>query len=227
MMFLNTLKSFLIILLLFGSDTSLSAQDKNKNTRSNKNDKSAQAKPMEQPKFDKETADLSEEQCPKIREGNSTIEKIAGLKGAMSVRNLTFKYFDKALFNLTDYDYEHMKALKPICDNSSEDIAALIFDKLKEKVEEAKETRNNTVSWIKNTTKQLKDLPSDGASIRLIHNAWKEMENRSQEMLVKDLHYLADFLDRLLKKHYRAGSNYGTKFISPFIPPDTEDKTPK
>ena len=110
-MFLNTLRSFLVILLLLGGSTSLSAQGKNKNTSPNKDDKSAQTKPIEQPKFDKETADLSEEKCPKIREGSSTIEKIAGLKDAMSVRNLTFKYFDKALFNLTDYDYEHMKVL--------------------------------------------------------------------------------------------------------------------
>ena len=67
-----------------------------------------------------------------------------------------------------------------------------------QKVEEAKETRNNTVSWIKNTTEQLIDLPSDGSSIRLIHNAWKEMENRSHEMLATDLRYLADFLNHLL-----------------------------
>ena len=225
MMFLNTLRSFLVILLLLGGSTSLSAQGKNKNTSPNKDDKSAQTKPIEQPKFDKETADLSEEKCPQIREGSSTIEKIAGLKDAMSVRNLTFKYFDKALFNLTDYDYEHMKVLKPICDNSSEDVATLIFDKLKEKVEEAKETRNNTVSWIKNTTEQLKDLPSDGSSIRLIHNAWKEMENRSHEMLATDLRYLADFLDHLLKKHYQKGNTNGVKFMSPFIPPDTTNKT--
>ena len=33
-----------------------------------------------------------------------------------------------------------MKALKPICDNSSEEIAGLVFDNLKEKVEEAKDT---------------------------------------------------------------------------------------
>ena len=150
-MFLDNLKPFLVVLLLFSGSTPLFAQEKEKKSISETGDKSVTSQPIEKLKFDKKSADLSEEQCPKIREGSSTVEKIAGLKGAMSVRNLTFKYFDKPLFSLTDYDYEHMKALKPICDNSSEEIAGLIFDNLKEKVEEAKDTRNNTVDWIKKT----------------------------------------------------------------------------
>ena len=158
-MFLDNLKPFLVVLLLFSSSTALCAQEKEKKSISENADKSAESKPIEGLKFDKNSADLSEEQCPKIREGSSTIEKIAALKGAMSVRNLTFKYFDNPLFSLKDYDYEHMKALKPICDNSSEEIAGLIFDSLKEKVEEAKDTRNNAVDWIKKTSKQLKELP--------------------------------------------------------------------
>ena len=194
-MFLDNLKPFLVVLLLFSGSIPLSAQEKEKESISETGDKSATSQPIEKSKFDKKSADLSEEQCPKIREGSSTVEKIAGLKGAMSVRNLTFKYFDKPLFSLTDYDYEHMKALKPICDNSSEEIAGLIFDNLKEKVEEAKDTRNNTVDWIKKTSKQLKELPLGGSSVKVIHNAWKEMENRSQEMLLTDLHYMANLLD--------------------------------
>mgnify|MGYP001204285140 FL=1 len=224
-MFLANLKPFLVFLLLFSSSIPLSAQEKEKKSISENNDKSNTSQPIEELKFDKESADLSEEQCPKIREGSSTIEKIAGLKGAMSVRNLTFKYFDKPLFSLTDYDYEHMKVLKPICDNSSEEIAGLIFDNLKEKVEEAKDTRDNTVNWIKNTSKRLKGLPLGGSSVRVIHNAWKEMENRSQEMLLTDLHYLANLLDSLLKKHYQKANTSETKFVSPFIPPNTEYKT--
>ena len=224
-MFLANLKPFLVFLLLFSSSIPLSAQEKEKKSISENNDKSNTSQPIEELKFDKESADLSEEQCPKIREGSSTIEKIAGLKGAMSVRNLTFKYFDKPLFSLTDYDYEHMKVLKSICDNSSEEIAGLIFDNLKEKVEEAKDTRDNTVNWIKNTSKRLKGLPPGGSSVRVIHNAWKEMENRSQEMLLTDLHYLANLLDSLLKKHYQKANTSETKFVSPFIPPNTEYKT--
>ena len=224
-MFLASLKPFLVFILLFSSSIPLSAQEKENKSISENADKSATSQPSEELKFDKKSADLSEEQCPKIREGSSTIEKIAGLKGAMSVRNLTFKYFDKPLFSLTDYDYEHMKALKPICDNSSEEIAGLIFDNLKEKVEEAKDTRNNTVDWIKKTSKQLEDLPLGGSSVKVIHNAWKEMENRSQEMLLTDLHYLANLLDSLLKKHYQKANTSETKFVSPFIPPNTEYKT--
>ena len=226
-MFLDNLKPFLVVLLLFSGSIHLSAQEKEKEKESiaDTGVKSATSQPIEKLKFDKESADLSEEQCPKIREGSSTVEKIAGLKGAMSVRNLTFKYFDKPLFSLTDYDYEHMKALKPICDNSSEEIAGLIFDNLKEKVEEAKDTRDNTVNWIKNTSKRLKGLPLGGSSVRVIHNAWKEMENRSQEMLLTDFHYLANLLDSLLKKHYQKANTSETKFVSPFIPPNTEYKT--
>ena len=224
-MFLASLKSFLVFILLFSSSIPLSAQEKENKSISENADKSATSQSSEELKFDKKSADLSEEQCPKIREGSSTIEKIAGLKGAMSVRNLTFKYFDKPLFSLTDYDYEHMKVLKSICDNSSEEIAGLIFDNLKEKVEEAKDTRDNTVNWIKNTSKRLKGLPLGGSSVRVIHNAWKEMENRSQEMLLTDLHYLANLLDSLLKKHYQKANTSETKFVSPFIPPNTEYKT--
>ena len=224
-MFLASLKPFLVFLLLFSSSIPLSAQEKENKSISENANKSATSQLSEELKFDKKSADLSEEQCPKIREGSSTIEKIAGLKGAMSVRNLTFKYFDKPLFSLTDYDYEHMKVLKPICDNSSEEIAGLIFDNLKEKVEEAKDTRDNTVNWIKNTSKRLKGLPLGGSSVRVIHNAWKEMENRSQEMLLTDLHYLANLLDSLLKKHYQKANTSETKFVSPFIPPNTEYKT--
>jgi len=224
-MFLASLKPFLVFILLFSSSIPLSAQEKENKSISENADKSATSQPSEELKFDKKSADLSEEQCPKIRKGSSTIEKIAGLKGAMSVRNLTFKYFDKPLFSLTDYDYEHMKVLKSICDNSSEEIAGLIFDNLKEKVEEAKDTRDNTVNWIKNTSKRLKGLPLGGSSVRVIHNAWKEMENRSQEMLLTDLHYLANLLDSLLKKHYQKANTSETKFVSPFIPPNTEYKT--
>ena len=58
------------------------------------------------------------DKCGKIAEGGPTIEKLSRLEGAMSVRNLEFKYFDKFLFNLTDQDFNELKALKPNCDGS-------------------------------------------------------------------------------------------------------------
>ena len=88
-MFLDNLKPFLFVLLLFSGSIPLSAQEKEKESISETGDKSATSQPIEKLKFDKNSADLSEEQCPKIREGSSTVEKIAGLKGAMSVRNLS------------------------------------------------------------------------------------------------------------------------------------------
>ena len=47
-------------------------------------------------------------------------------------------YFGKSLYNLTPEDYEYLKNLKPFCDGSDEKVAQLIFQRLKEKVEEAR-----------------------------------------------------------------------------------------
>ena len=178
------------------------------------NNGSQQAQANDKKRFDSASADLSEEQCEKISDGNA-------MEGAMSVRNLTLQYFDKPLFNFSDTDFEYMKLLKPFCDNSSEDVAKLIFDKLKEKIYEAKETRKNTIDWIKKTTDQLQGIKSSPSSVKKIHNAWKEMENRSHEMLEGDLKYLADFLNTLREKVYKKSSAGNVKFISPFTPPDT------
>ena len=83
-MFLDNLKPFLFVLLLFSGTVPLSAQEKEKESISETGDKSATSQPIEKSKFDKKSADLSEEQYPKIGRGSSTVEKIAGLKGAMS-----------------------------------------------------------------------------------------------------------------------------------------------
>ncbi|MBH69064.1 MAG: hypothetical protein CMM58_11970 [Rhodospirillaceae bacterium] len=186
-----------------------------------KNNRSQQTQTNDKKSFDSASADLSEEQCEKITDGNAMIERIARLEGAMSVKNLTLKYFDKALFNFSDADFEYMKLLKPFCDNSSEDVAKLIFDKLKDKIHEAKETRKNTIEWIKKTTDQLQGIGGSPSSVKKIHNAWKEMENRSHEMLEGDLKYLADFLNRIREKVYEKSGAGNVKFISPFTPPDT------
>ncbi|GIR54117.1 MAG: hypothetical protein CM15mP62_15880 [Rhodospirillaceae bacterium] len=66
-MFLDNLKPFLVVLLLFSGTVPLSAQEKEKKSISENADKSAASQPIEGLKFDKNSADLSEEQCPKIR----------------------------------------------------------------------------------------------------------------------------------------------------------------
>ena len=216
------MKISIVTIFLISCSNPLNAQSNGSVVASNAAKNNAQQlKVDEKNSFDKETAELSEGQCAKIKERNATIERIARLDGAMSVRNLTLKYFDKSLFNFTNNDFEYMKLLKPFCDNSEEDVSNLIFDKLKDKVTEAKETRNNTVAWIKKTTADLKKLTSSPLSIKKIHNAWKEMENRSHEMLDTDLRYFANFLDRLRQKFYKSNASANTKFRSPFTPRDT------
>ena len=106
------------------------------------------------------------DKCGKIAEGGPTIEKLSRLEGAMSVRNLEFKYFDKFLFNLTDQDFNELKALKPNCDGSSEEIAVMIFDKLKQKISEAKETRDSTIKWMEKTKKELQSLSVSPTAVK-------------------------------------------------------------
>ena len=43
------------------------------------------------------------DKCGKIAEGGPTIEKLSRLEGAMSVRNLEFKYFDKFLLDFLKF----------------------------------------------------------------------------------------------------------------------------
>ena len=217
-----TLKIFIITIYIITCSSPLPAQSKADASIANPGkDITEQLGSDKKNSFDKDSAELSEEQCAKIKESNATIERIARLDGTMSVRNLTLKYFDKSLFNFSNNDFEYLKVLKPFCDNSEEDVANLIFDKLKDKVIEAKETRNNTVAWIKKTTADLKKLTSNPSSIKAIHNAWKEMENRSHEMLETDLRYFANFLDKLRQKFYKTSTNTNTKFVSPFAPRET------
>ena len=158
------------------------------------------------------------DKCGKIAEGGPTIEKLSRLEGAMSVRNLEFKYFDKFLFNLTDQDFNELKALKPNCDGSSEEIAVMIFDKLQQKISEAKETRDSTIKWIEKTKKELQSLSVSPTAVKKIHNTWKEMESRSQEMLDDDLKYFAKFLDRIRRRIYEESANQPSDLVKPFYP---------
>ena len=158
------------------------------------------------------------DKCGTIAEGGPTIEKLSRLEGAMSVRNLEFKYFDKFLFNLTDQDFSELKALKPNCDGSSEEIAVMIFDKLKQKISEAKETRDNTIKWMEKTKKELESLSVSPTAVKKIHNTWKEMESRSQEMLDDDLKYFAKFLNQIRRRIYEESSKQPSDLIKPFYP---------
>ena len=158
------------------------------------------------------------DKCGTIAEGGPTIEKLSRLESAMSVRNLEFKYFDKFLFNLTDQDFNELKVLKPNCDGSSEEIAVMIFDKLKQKISEAKETRDNTIKWMEKTKKELESLSVSPTAVKRIHNTWKEMESRSQEMLGDDLKYFAKFLNRIRQRIYEESAKQPSDLIKPFYP---------
>ena len=171
--------------------------------------------PSEQNKTEQNT---ETEKCNKIAEGGPTIERLSRLEGSMSVRNLKFKYFDKFLFNLTDQDFNELKILKPTCEGSSKEIAIVIFDKLKEKISEAKETRANTMKWMDMTKEKLKSLSISPKAVKEIHNTWREMESRSQEMLDDDLKYFANFLNQVRQKVYTESAKKASDFIKPFYP---------
>ena len=158
------------------------------------------------------------DKCGTITEGGSTIEKLSRLEGAMSVRNLEFKYFDKFLFNLTDQDFNELKTLKPSCDGSAEEIAVMIFDKLKQKISEAKETRDNTIKWMEKTKKELQSLSVSPTAVKKIHNTWREMESRSQEMLNDDLKYFAKFLNQIRRRVYEESAKQPSGSVKPFYP---------
>jgi hypothetical protein len=158
------------------------------------------------------------DKCGAITEGGSTIEKLSRLEGAMSVRNLEFKYFDKFLFNLTDQDFNELKTLKPSCDGSAEEIAVMIFDKLKQKISEAKETRDSTINWMEKTKKELQSLSASPTAVKKIHNTWKDMESRSQEMLNDDLKYFAKFLNQIRRRVYEESAKQPSDLVKPFYP---------
>ena len=171
--------------------------------------------PSEQNKTEQNT---ETEKCNKIAEGGPTIERLSRLEGSMSVRNLKFKYFDKFLFNLTDQDFNELKILKPTCEGSSKEIAIVIFDNLKEKISEAKETRDNTMKWMDKTKEKLQSLSISPKAVKEIHNTWREMESRSQEMLDDDLKYFANFLNQIRQKVYTESAKKASDLIKPFYP---------
>ena len=64
----------------------------------------------------------------------------------MSVRNLDLTYFSKPRHALTEYDFTLLKNLRPFCEGALVAIEAAIFDKLEQKVVEARETREKPFS---------------------------------------------------------------------------------
>jgi hypothetical protein len=94
----------------------------------------------------------------------------------------------------------------------------MIFDKLKQKISEAKETRDNTIKWMEKTKKELQSLSVSPTAVKKIHNTWKEMESRSQEMLDDDLKYFAKFLNRIRQRIYEESAKQPSGLIKPFYP---------
>ena len=81
-----------------------------------------------------------------------------------------------------------------------------------------KETRDSTIKWIEKTKKELQSLSVSPTAVKKIHNTWKEMESRSQEMLDDDLKYFANFLNRIRRRIYEESAKQPSDLIKPFYP---------
>lgn len=178
--------------------------------------------------FGPDGQELTDAECEAIPGGKAPIERIARLPGSMSVRNLELAYYGKPLHAFTDEDFEYLKILKPFCEGTPSKIDAVIFDRLKEKVDEARATREKAVRWINATKDKLDAMPPSPEAVRAVHNAWTEMENRDQEMLAADLNYFATYLDDRRQALYEGKPAQQRVLISPFqpgptIPPDAKE----
>ncbi len=165
--------------------------------------------------------EVKDEDCKLIPGGNATIERLARITGPISVNNLELTYFGKSLYNLTPEDFEYLKNLKPFCDGSDEKVAQLIFQRLKEKVEEARSTRQQTVLWMEERVKTLESMKTSPKAIQFLHNTWTEMQNRNQEMLKTDLKYFASYLTRKRQELYNTGPAGRGYQVNPFYPGPT------
>jgi hypothetical protein len=178
--------------------------------------------------FGPDGQELTDAECESLPGGNAPIRRLARLQGSMSVRNLELSYFGKPLHAFIDEDFEYLKILKPFCEGSPSDLATVVFDNLKEKVDEARETREKSIQWISETKDRLDRIAPSPEAIRDVHNAWTEMESRSQEMLAKDLQFLATYLGERRQAFYEGKSARQRVLISPFdpgptIPPDAKE----
>jgi hypothetical protein len=165
--------------------------------------------------------ELTDADCMKLEGATAPIQRLAGLAGAMSVRNLGFTYFSKPLHGLTAKDFALLRILKPFCDGTPPDLDKLILDRLEEKVNEAKDTRDRSVRWITEAIAKLDAMAPSPEAIREVHNLWTEMENRRLEMLARDQAYFAKYLTERRNALYEGKQEKSRVLISPFDPGPT------
>jgi hypothetical protein len=165
--------------------------------------------------------EITDAECKRLEGATAPIQRIARLEGAMSVRNLEMTYFGKALHGLTAEDFALLRILKPFCDGTPSEIDKVIFDRLEQKVNEARNTRDKAVTWINDATKKLDAMEPSPEAIREVHNTWAEMENRRLEMLASDQRYFADYLTERRNELYAGEQARPRVLISPFDPGPT------
>ncbi|MBM86321.1 MAG: hypothetical protein CMM47_09900 [Rhodospirillaceae bacterium] len=165
--------------------------------------------------------EITASECDALGGATAPIERLARIGGAISVRNLELIYYGKPLHALNDNDFELLKVLRPFCEDTPSEVDALIFDELKEKVEEARRTRDKTLEWIKDIQEKLDAMAPSPAAIRAVHNAWTEMENRHQEMLVSDQRFLSEYLSKRRDALYAGEQKEARTLVSPFHPGET------
>ncbi|MDA1308030.1 MAG: hypothetical protein O2985_00340 [Proteobacteria bacterium] len=162
--------------------------------------------------------EITNEDCQPLAGATAPIQRLARLDGAMSVRNLELTYFGKPLHALTEYDFALLKILKPFCEDTPVAIDEAIFDKLEQKVAEARATRDKTIQWIAEVTAKLDAMEPSPEAIREAHNAWTEMENRRLEMLASDQSYFAKYLTDRRNALYAGKQTRPRVLVSPFDP---------
>jgi hypothetical protein len=172
--------------------------------------------------------EITDAECTKFEGSTAPVQRLARLAGAMSVRNLEFTYFGKPLHALTAKEFALLRILKPFCDGTPSEIDALILDRLEEKVNEARDTRDRTVQWINEATAKMDAMPPSPEAIREVHNLWTEMENRRLEMLASDQNFFANYLTERRNALYEGKQAKPRVLISPFdpgptVPPDQKE----
>lgn len=172
--------------------------------------------------------EITDAECSNLEGSTAPIQRLARLAGAMSVRNLDFTYFGKPLYALTAKEFAFLRILKPFCDGTPSELDELILDRLEEKVNEARDTRDKTVEWINEATAKMDAMAPSPEAIREVHNLWTEMENRRLEMLASDQSYFAKYLTERRNALYEGKQAKPRVLISPFdpgptIPPDRKE----
>lgn len=185
---------------------------------------------------DQAPKDFGDGGCSKIPGGNAPIFALARLQGGMAVESLNFTYFNKKLYQLTQQDFDYLKMIAPDCGDETKEQIHYLLDRLSVLVLEAKQTRQKSIDWIKETVEKLEKMPATKASIEEVHTLEAELRNRRFEMTRADGKYLALKLNDTLSRLYQdARVNLppsteppgGALMISPFLPiTPAEDRKP-